>query len=96
MSHEFYQIMVGAPSMSLYSWKQLARWSIDYSCLSSSQKEEGHRYLNEAWADFCKAVVDKYEFLMDGERIDPFKAEEAYPSRKRRHPEVLKALGPKG
>jgi adenosine deaminase CECR1 len=95
MSHEFYQIMVGAPTMSLYSWKQLARWSIDYSCLSAEQKTQGHVYLDDAWAEFCKAVIDKYEGLMDGDKIDPFKAEDAYPPRKRRHPDVLKVRGPR-
>lgn len=92
MSHEFYQVMVGAPSMSLYSWKQLARWSIDYSCLSAEEKVQGHGYLNEAWVEFCKAVVDRYDILFDGDRIDAFKAEKAYPARKRKHPDVLKAL----
>ncbi|KAJ6194778.1 hypothetical protein J3E72DRAFT_247805 [Bipolaris maydis] len=92
MSHEFYQVMVGAPSMSLYSWKQLARWSIDYSCLSVEEKVQGHGYLKDAWVEFCKAVVDRYDFLLDGDRIDAFKAEKAYPARKRKHPDVLKAL----
>lgn len=95
MSHEFYQIMVGAPTMSLYSWKQLARWSIDYSCLSPQQQVQAHEYLDSARADFCKTVVDRYEYLMDGDKIDPFKAEDAYPPRKRRHPDVLKALASK-
>lgn len=87
--------MVGAPTMSLYSWKQLARWSIDYSCLSPQQQVQAHEYLDSARADFCKTVVDRYEYLMDGDKIDPFKAEDAYPPRKRRHPDVLKALASK-
>lgn len=95
MSHEFYQIMVGAPTMTLYSWKQLARWSIDYSCMDAEEQAKAHEYLDEAWIEFCKTVVDKYEYLMDGDKVDPFKAEEAYPPRQRRHPDVLKALGPK-
>lgn len=64
MSHEFYQIMVGAPTMSLYSWKQLARWSIDYSCLEEKQKIEGHRILESDWTQFCYDVVKKYSPLM--------------------------------
>lgn len=82
MSHEFYQIMVGAPTMSLYSWKQLARWSIDYSCLSEKQKVEGHAIFNKDWKEFCKDVVNQYDCLMMGDEIDKDKAEAAYPKRK--------------
>lgn len=82
--------MVGAPTMSLYSWKQLARWSIDYSCLSEEEKKEGHKYLDDSWEKFCKDVVDKYWPLVmhtDEEiqqnpvlkdRVDPEKAAASY------------------
>jgi len=90
MSHEFYQIMVGAPTMSLYSWKQLARWSIDYSCLSDKEKEDGHMYLDQSWEVFCRLIVDDYGPLVmhtDEEiqrdpalkdRVDPEKAAASY------------------
>ncbi|EMD86791.1 hypothetical protein COCHEDRAFT_1048068, partial [Bipolaris maydis C5] len=90
MSHEFYQVMVGAPSMSLYGWKQLARWSIDYSCLNPDEQAKAHKYLDKAWAEFCGTVVDKYEYLMDKDKIDPVEAEKAYPPRNRKHYEVIK------
>jgi adenosine deaminase CECR1 len=82
MSHEFYQIMVGSPTMSLYSWKQLARWSIDYSCLEDkveetekakdpkklSEKADCHRILNDEWKKFCNYVVTTYgDLMVDGE-----------------------------
>ncbi|KAF2844598.1 Metallo-dependent hydrolase [Plenodomus tracheiphilus IPT5] len=60
MSHEFYQVMVGTPTMSLYGWKQLARWSLDYSCLSAEDKVEGHRLFDKDWNTFCKRVVKEY------------------------------------
>ena len=63
MSHEFYQIMVGAPSMSIHSWKQLALWSLEYSCLSSLEIEEGKRIFLESWQAFCNNVVDEYQEL---------------------------------
>jgi adenosine deaminase CECR1 len=69
MSHEFYQIMVGSPTMSLYSWKQLARWSIDYSCLSDTEKLEGHKILNRDWETFCDYVINEYGGLMVGDEI---------------------------
>lgn len=81
MSHEFYQIMVGAPTMSLYSWKQLARWSIEYSCLSADEKEDGQKILDDSWKVFCQTVVDKYGHLMAGDEIDEAKAKDAYPKR---------------
>ena len=82
MSHEFYQIMVGAPSISLYSWKQLARWSIEYSCLSPAQQARGREYLDQSWKEFCNQVVEKYGPLMAGDEIDEEKAKAAYPTRK--------------
>lgn len=81
MSHEFYQIMVGAPTMTLYSWKQLARWSLEYSCLSPAQQTEGLKYLDKSWKVFCQDVVDKYGDLMAGEEVDEEKAAAAYPKR---------------
>lgn len=87
MAHEFYQIMVGAPSISLYSWKQLARWSIDYSCLSVREKAEGHKILNSEWKKFCQEVVEKYRPIMagakcEGDEVDDKKAEKLYAKRK--------------
>jgi adenosine deaminase CECR1 len=78
MSHEFYQIMVGAPTMSLYSWKQLARWSIDYSCLSEDDKPRGHEILNRDWKEFCSEIVKEYGPLMVGDEFDEAKAKAKY------------------
>ncbi|KAF1943731.1 Metallo-dependent hydrolase [Clathrospora elynae] len=78
MGHEFYQIMVGAPTMSLYSWKQLARWSIEYSCLSNEEKVEGQAILDRSWKVFCEGVVKDYGDLMTGDTIDEAKAKKAY------------------
>ncbi|KAH7377805.1 hypothetical protein BKA66DRAFT_571834 [Pyrenochaeta sp. MPI-SDFR-AT-0127] len=81
MGHEFYQIMVGAPTMSLYSWKQLARWSLEYSCLSPAEQAKGREYLDDSWKVFCQKVVEQYEDLMAGDDIDEAKAKESYPQR---------------
>ncbi|KAF2851507.1 Metallo-dependent hydrolase [Plenodomus tracheiphilus IPT5] len=85
MSHEFYQIMVGAPTMSLYSWKQLARWSIDYSCLSKKEKDEARVIHDKSWKQFCKGVVKNYDDLMAGDEIDVDKAEKEYAKSKIPH-----------
>lgn len=77
MNHEFYQIMVGTPTMSLYSWKQLARWSIEYSCLSKSDKKKGLEILDTAWQKFCQIVVDvcddEVTGMMKGDNVDDTK-----------------------
>lgn len=79
MNHEFYQIMVGAPSMSLYSWKQLARWSLEYSCLLPNEIEKGLQILDAEWHDFCQLIVDVCDNeetgVMTGDEIDRSKAE---------------------
>ncbi|KAF2646190.1 Metallo-dependent hydrolase [Massarina eburnea CBS 473.64] len=65
MSHEFYQIMVGSPTISVHSWKQLALWSIEYSTLNDKQKEEGKRIFADSWEKFCKGVVKDYHSLFE-------------------------------
>lgn len=82
MSHEFYQIMVGAPTMSLYSWKQLARWSIDYSCLSNTQQARAHEIFDKNWVEFCGDVVKQYDDLMNNDEIDEEMARQLYSQRK--------------
>jgi adenosine deaminase CECR1 len=81
MSHEFYQIMVGSPTMSIYSWKQLALWSLEYSCLDQTkpgQIETAKVILNSAWHKFCRWVVDEYGDLMDGDMLNKEKARKRY------------------
>ncbi|KAI0839728.1 Metallo-dependent hydrolase [Hypoxylon sp. FL0890] len=39
LSHDFYEVLVGNRNMNLYGWRQLARWSIDHSCLSQVERE---------------------------------------------------------
>lgn len=82
MNHEFYQIMVGAPTMSLYSWKQLAHWSIEYSCLSPKEKTKGYKILAETWQDFCQTIVDicdnETTGLMKDDQIDEEKAKKFF------------------
>jgi adenosine deaminase CECR1 len=85
MSHEFYQIMVGAPTMSLYSWKQLARWSIDYSCLSKKDQVEGHKILDQDWRNFCSDIVAEYGYLMVGDEFDEEKAKAKYSESRPKH-----------
>ncbi|KAL1797896.1 hypothetical protein ACET3X_004502 [Alternaria dauci] len=94
MSHEFYQVMVGAPTISLYSWKQLATWSIQYSCLSKKEKDDGFKILNKSWREFSQTIVKEYGGLMseeNPEEINPYRAEVAYETRRRKHPAILKA-----
>lgn len=81
MSHEFYQIMVGAPTMSLYSWKQLAQWSIDYSCLSEDEKTRAHEIFKQSWRQFCKFIVEECGDMFgekESEEIGEKEPEEKY------------------
>jgi adenosine deaminase CECR1 len=98
MSHEFYQIMVGAPTMSLWSWKQLAKWSIEYSCLSTDDQERGQEILSKSWKEFCHTVVRDYGPLMEDEssvNINPYRAAASYSTRDRVHPVIEKAMADK-
>lgn len=79
MSHEFYQIMVGAPSISIHSWKQLALWSLEYSCLSDAEKLEGKVKYLVTWEAFCGQIVEQYGHLLDGDQINRDRANKLYP-----------------
>jgi adenosine deaminase CECR1 len=70
MSHEFYQVMVGAPTISTHSWKQLAHWSLEYSCLDIEQKRQGKEIFDHTWDTFCHWVVREYGDLMTGDTIN--------------------------
>ncbi|KAF2438564.1 Metallo-dependent hydrolase [Karstenula rhodostoma CBS 690.94] len=84
MSHEFYQIMVGSPTMSVHSWKQLALWSLEYSCLEDEEKNTAEGYFRKAWGEFCDWVVEEYgdlfNFSSDGnvQTLSDDRAEERY------------------
>jgi adenosine deaminase CECR1 len=77
MSHEFYQIMVGSPTISIHSWKQLALWSLEYSCLNDTQKERGKEIFLKTWEIFCEKVVEKYKDLFKGDKLDQLDVDEA-------------------
>ena len=53
--------MVGAPTMSLHGWKQLALWSIKYSCLSDEEKDEATRIWRDDWEKFCDWIIETYD-----------------------------------
>lgn len=57
--------MVGAPSVSVHSWKQLALWSLEYSCLTDDEKIRGIEIFRKRWASFCASVIDQYGPLFD-------------------------------
>jgi adenosine deaminase CECR1 len=46
--------------MSVHSWKQLAEWSIEYSCLNDTEKAAAMEIFKEEWEEFCNEVVKKY------------------------------------
>ena len=60
VSYEFYQIMVGSPTMNLHGWRQLAEWSIEYSCLSEADQATAMQYFEADWDAFCDWIVGTY------------------------------------
>lgn len=46
--------------MNIHSWKQLALWSLEYSCLSKEEKERGKTIFLESWKEFCNVVVRRF------------------------------------
>lgn len=65
VSHEFYQVMVGSPTMSIHGWRQLVEWSVQYSCLSERDQTEAMAILKNEWELFCKWIIDEYGAYAD-------------------------------
>lgn len=61
--------MVGWPAMSLTGWRQLAEWSIEYSCLTEAQKREGLNILRRKWEKFCEDINETYGKLAEETKI---------------------------
>ncbi|KAL3423800.1 cat eye syndrome critical region protein 1 [Phlyctema vagabunda] len=57
LSHDFYQALVGSEAMSLLGWKQLARWSLEHSCLSPTDRAAAFAAWDRAWLRFLHFVV---------------------------------------
>ncbi|KAF7904325.1 hypothetical protein EAF00_001659 [Botryotinia globosa] len=63
LSHDFYQVMVGSESMSLHGWKQLAQWSLEYSCMDNDERREVTKEWTMRWRDYCQWIVDEYSWV---------------------------------
>ncbi|CZT40932.1 related to CECR1 protein [Rhynchosporium secalis] len=64
LSHDFYQVMIGAESMTLQGWKQLAKWSLEHSCMDPEQLQAVALEWTNRWNEFCKWIVDEYGPMM--------------------------------
>ncbi|KAI5865970.1 Metallo-dependent hydrolase [Durotheca rogersii] len=61
LSHDFYEVMVGNEEMNLFGWKQLARWSIDHSCMSQDERERVLVEWERRWTEeFIPTVLKKH------------------------------------
>lgn len=67
MSLEFYQFYLGSPQISLHTWKQCGRWSIEYSCLTEEQIDGGLRIYEEDWQTFIADILNELSGLLDEE-----------------------------
>ncbi|KAI0907382.1 hypothetical protein F4823DRAFT_626366 [Ustulina deusta] len=57
LSHDFYEVMAGNKNINLYGWKQLARWSIEHSCLSPDELTRTLAEWEKRWQDFITAIT---------------------------------------
>ena len=54
--------------MNLHGWRQLAEWSITYSCLTGEEKREAKDNFSEEWESFCAWIITKYSDHADSLR----------------------------
>ena len=52
--------MIGSEDMSLLGWKQLAKWSLQHSCMDDAQKKEVTEIWQQKWDEYCRWIVDTY------------------------------------
>lgn len=71
LSHDFYQVMIGAESMSLHGWKQLIKWSLEYSCMSPQELSAVTAEWTRRWAEYCQWIVDEYGPLVENWEPNP-------------------------
>ncbi|KAI0417807.1 hypothetical protein F5X98DRAFT_363528 [Xylaria grammica] len=57
LSHDFYEVLAGNDNINLYGWKQLARWSIEHSCLSPDELRRTLAEWEKRWQDFIMAIT---------------------------------------
>ncbi|KAI0437603.1 hypothetical protein F4803DRAFT_538021 [Xylaria telfairii] len=57
LSHDFYEVMAGHRKINLYGWKQLARWSIEHSCLSTDERRRTLIEWEKRWQEFIDILV---------------------------------------
>jgi adenosine deaminase CECR1 len=67
---EFYQVMVGSTTMTLHGWRQLAEWSLDYSCLGPEDIKRGRAIFARKWELFCDAIVREYGEYADSLEVE--------------------------
>ncbi|KUJ21791.1 Metallo-dependent hydrolase [Mollisia scopiformis] len=63
LSHDFYQVIIGSESMNLLGWKQLAKWSLEHSCMNPDEKAAVTAEWQSKWNAFCQWIVDEYSWL---------------------------------
>ncbi|KAH8600425.1 hypothetical protein B0O99DRAFT_610663 [Bisporella sp. PMI_857] len=49
LSHDFYQVMVSSEAMTLLGWKQLAKWSLEHSCMTHEELEDVTAQWERSW-----------------------------------------------
>lgn len=52
--------MIGSENMTLLGWKQLARWSLEHSCMDAHEREQVTAVWQRKWNEFCQWIVDTY------------------------------------
>jgi adenosine deaminase CECR1 len=52
--------MIGSEAMSLQGWKQLAKWSLEHSCMNPEELEAVTAEWTRKWNEFCQWIVDEY------------------------------------
>jgi adenosine deaminase CECR1 len=62
--------MVGSTTMTLHGWKQLALWSLEYSCLSPEEIENAKDIYMRNWENFCVWINETFGAYADGLDID--------------------------
>jgi adenosine deaminase CECR1 len=58
--------MVGSTAMTVHGWRQLAEWSIEFSCLSEQEKRHAMDIFRREWEAFCEWTAAEFGKHADG------------------------------
>ncbi|KXH62208.1 hypothetical protein CSAL01_10593 [Colletotrichum salicis] len=60
LSHDFYQALMASDNFSLLTFRVIAEWSFEFSCMSHDARDQASEDFARRWMKYCEWIVDTY------------------------------------